>query len=179
MPSWPPRYSMSRRRESALDRARLPRGRCDPHSASLGSPCTTSLNGRRMPRRIPGRRLFVGRVDDSRGTRWARFWGKVRGFSGRLRALRAEGATSEETPRLAGRAHYQARFAGLVRNATKKGLPRSDAPRVLVETKGGPTHCCTPGWISVASVSTSTCSTRRVRRSTSVRLRRMLMACST
>ena len=51
----------------------------------------------------------------------------------------------------------------------KKGLPRSDAPRVLVETKGGPTQCCTPGWISVASVSTSTCSTERVQPSTLAR----------
>src|SRR5262249_40510997 len=36
------------------------------------------------------------------------------------------------------------------------------------ETKGGPTQCCTPVWISVASVSTSTCSTMRVRQSRSV-----------
>src|SRR5262249_50982500 len=31
--------------------------------------------------------------------------------------------------------------------------------------RGGPFRCCTPDWISVASVSTSTCSTVRVRAS--------------
>ena len=33
------------------------------------------------------------------------------------------------------------------------------------QTKGGPLQCCTPVWISVASVSTSTCLTTRGRRS--------------
>src|SRR5207253_8309081 len=33
------------------------------------------------------------------------------------------------------------------------------------ETKGGPTQCCTPDWISAASVSTSACSTWRAKRS--------------
>jgi hypothetical protein len=43
------------------------------------------------------------------------------------------------------------------------------------ETKGGPLQCCTPVWISVASVSTFTCSTLRARRSRSVRPRPMRM----
>ncbi len=41
----------------------------------------------------------------------------------------------------------------------KKGLPRSHAPRVLERRREAPRKCCTPGWISAASVSTSTCLT--------------------
>src|SRR5439155_26029568 len=39
-------------------------------------------------------------------------------------------------------------------------------------------QCCTPVWISAASVSTSICSTRRVRRSRSERLRLMPTVCT-
>ncbi|MGH8514992.1 MAG: hypothetical protein ACREV8_13835 [Gammaproteobacteria bacterium] len=38
----------------------------------------------------------------------ARFWGQVRGFSGRLRVRQGRGAASRETCRTAGKALYQA-----------------------------------------------------------------------
>src|SRR6266542_1299669 len=61
---------------------------------------------------------------------------------------------------------------GMVRNAMKKGLP-GDRLRFVTGSyrRGGPLRCCTPDWISVASVSTSTCSTQMVRPSTSARHR--------
>src|SRR6266498_1848268 len=64
----------------------------------------------------------------------------------------------------------------LVRNAMKKGLP-DDRLRLVVWSyrRGGPLRCCTPDWISVASVSISTCSTQRVRPSTSAHQRRTPM----
>src|SRR6266508_2104536 len=54
----------------------------------------------------------------------------------------------------------------------EKGLP-DDRLRLVVWSyrRGGPLRCCTPDWISVASVSISTCSTQRVRPSTSARHR--------
>src|SRR6266508_3816513 len=54
-----------------------------------------------------------------------------------------------------------------VRNAMKKGLP-DDRLRLVVWSyrEEARVQCCTPVWISVASVSTSTCWTRRVRWST-------------
>jgi len=39
----------------------------------------------------------------------ARFWGQVRGFSGRLRVLQGRGAGSGKTGRIAGKARWQAR----------------------------------------------------------------------
>src|SRR5829696_2209226 len=61
----------------------------------------------------------------------------------------------------------------MVRNAMKKGLP-GDTLRLVAGSyrRGGPLRCCTPVWISVASVSTSTCSTLRGRRSTLARRHR-------
>src|SRR6266508_16369 len=60
----------------------------------------------------------------------------------------------------------------LVRNAMKKGLP-GDRLRFVTGSyrRGGPFRCCTPVWISVASVSTSTCSRLTVQRSRSARRR--------
>src|SRR5262249_4832638 len=51
--------------------------------------------------------------------------------------------------------------------------PPGDRLRLVVWSyrRGGPFRCCTPVWISVASVSTSTCSTPRVRPSRWVRHR--------
>src|ERR671919_3084572 len=43
----------------------------------------------------------------------------------------------------------------------EEGPPAESCSARPRETKGGPTQCCTPVWISVASASTSTCSTRR------------------
>jgi hypothetical protein len=40
----------------------------------------------------------------------ARFWGQVRGSSGRLRVLQGKGAAKRETSQIAGNAPYQARF---------------------------------------------------------------------
>src|SRR4051812_19334731 len=40
----------------------------------------------------------------------ARFWGQVRGSSGRLRVLQGKGGTSEEISQIAGKAHHQAPF---------------------------------------------------------------------
>src|SRR5918996_2780478 len=45
------------------------------------------------------------------------------------------------------------------------------------ETKGGPLRCCTPVWISVASVSSSTCSTQMVGPSSSARHRLTRTGC--
>ena len=55
----------------------------------------------------------------------------------------------------------------------KEGLPRSACSARPLRDEGRPLQCCTPDWISAASVSTSTCSTRRVRRSRRVRRRPM------
>src|SRR5262245_4700202 len=51
----------------------------------------------------------------------------------------------------------------------EEGPPAESCSARPRETKGGPTQCCTPVWISVASVSTSTSSTSRVKPSRSVR----------
>src|SRR5829696_10293482 len=59
------------------------------------------------------------------------------------------------------------------RNAMKKGLPGDTLWLVTGSyRRGGPLRCYTPVWISVASVSTSTCSTLRGRRSTLARRHR-------
>src|SRR6266545_6217207 len=60
----------------------------------------------------------------------------------------------------------------------EEGPPAEQCSARPRETKGGPLQCCTPDWISVASVSTSTCSTARVRQSNVAPLRRMLMDCA-
>src|SRR5438094_3331069 len=66
-----------------------------------------------------------------------------------------------------------------VRNAMKKGLPSDTLQLVDWElSRGGPLRCCTPVWISAASVSTSICLTVRERPSKLVPHRRMPTACS-
>jgi hypothetical protein len=60
----------------------------------------------------------------------------------------------------------------------KEGLPRSHAPGVLERRREDPLQFCMPVWISVASVSTFTCSTvGAARRSRSVRSRLMRTVC--
>src|SRR5262245_55191845 len=54
----------------------------------------------------------------------------------------------------------------------EEGPPAESCSARPRETKGGPTQCCTPVWISVASVSTSTSSTEWARRSRLARHRR-------
>src|SRR5262245_60688230 len=54
----------------------------------------------------------------------------------------------------------------------EEGPPAESCSARPRETKGGPTQCCTPDWISVASVSTSTCSTVTAGRSSAVHQRR-------
>src|SRR6266566_3587141 len=53
----------------------------------------------------------------------------------------------------------------------EEGPPGEQCSARPWKTKGGPFRCCTPVWISVASVSTSTCSTVRAGRSRSARHR--------
>src|SRR4051794_24270851 len=50
----------------------------------------------------------------------------------------------------------------------EEGPPAESCSARPRETKGGPTQCCTPVWISAASVSTSTCSLQRARWSSAV-----------
>jgi hypothetical protein len=56
----------------------------------------------------------VGAVDNRHGFLGARFWGQVRAYSGRLKALQGEGGTSGETSQIAGKARYQAPFPGRI-----------------------------------------------------------------
>src|SRR6266540_777333 len=66
-------------------------------------------------------------------------------------------------------------------NECDEGVPPPGDRLQLVDwelSRGGPLQCCTPVWISAVSVSTSTCSTVRVRRSKLVRPRRMPTACA-
>src|SRR6266545_1437730 len=55
----------------------------------------------------------------------------------------------------------------------KEGLPRSACSARPVRDEGRPLRCCTPDWISAASVSTTAFSTRPVRRWRRVRHRQM------
>src|SRR6266511_482867 len=95
------------------------------------------------------------------------------GFGDRFRVFRGgsgifrEGCGGRRTRRDAGK-----RATKMVRNAMKKGLP-GDRLRFVTGSyrRGGPFRCCTPVWISVASVSTSTCSTLTVQRSRLARRR--------
>src|SRR6266545_2345610 len=71
------------------------------------------------------------------------------------------------------------RLKRMVRNAMKKGLPSDRLQLVDWElSRGGPFRCCTPVWISAASVSTSICLTVRERRSRLVPRHRTPTVCS-
>ena len=64
-------------------------------------------------RRTPGRRSpRLARSTTGTGFLGARFWGQVRGSSGRLRILQGKGGTRGETTQIAGKARYQAPFPG-------------------------------------------------------------------
>src|SRR5436305_13449131 len=71
------------------------------------------------------------------------------------------------------------RLTRMVRSAMKKGLPGDRLRLVDRElSRGGPFRCCTPVWVSAASVSISICLTVRGRPSSSVPRRRMPTAYS-
>jgi hypothetical protein len=57
-------------------------------------------------------RSALGAVDNRYGLPGARFWGQVRGSSGRLEVLQGNCETSGETSQIAGKARYQAPFPG-------------------------------------------------------------------
>jgi hypothetical protein len=68
---------------------------------------------KRATRRTPGRRSpRLARSTTDTGFLGARFWGQVRGSSGRLKVLQDKGGTSGETSQIAGKARYQAPFPG-------------------------------------------------------------------
>jgi hypothetical protein len=68
---------------------------------------------KRATRRTPGRRSpRLARSTTDTGFLGARFWGQVRGSSGRLKVLQGKGGTSGETSQIAGKARYQAPFPG-------------------------------------------------------------------
>jgi hypothetical protein len=103
------------------------------------------------------------------------FSGSFRELGGRDETGTGNGVDARKTGRLASLVHVAAEpEASMVRNAMKKGLP-GDRLRLVTGSyrRGGPLRCCTPVWISVASVSTFICSTVRARRSSLVPRRRM------
>ena len=73
-------------------------------SASLHLPMRRHTEPRQTRESLPTKRLLVARIAYEHGLVGARFWGQVRGFSGRLRVLRGRGAASGETGRIAGKA---------------------------------------------------------------------------
>jgi hypothetical protein len=81
-----------------------------PRSALASYPMAHQM---RATRRTPGRRSpRLARWATDKGFLGARFWGQMRGSSGRLKVLQGKGGTSGETRRIAGKARYQAPSPG-------------------------------------------------------------------
>jgi hypothetical protein len=78
-------------------------------SASLAHPnAPRDGTDQRRPSRLPADARPLPPSTTSTASLGARFWGQVRGSSGRLRVLRGKVATRRETIRIAGKALYQA-----------------------------------------------------------------------
>jgi len=85
----------------------------DHTRSALGASLVPDGAPKRAMRRTPGRRSpRLARSTTDTGFPGARFWGQVRGSSGRLRIVQGKGGTSGETSQIAGKARYQAPFPG-------------------------------------------------------------------
>ena len=85
----------------------------DHTRSALGASLVPDGAPKRAVRRTPGRRSpRLARSTTDTGFPGARFWGQVRGSSGRLRIVQGKGGTSGETSQIAGKARYQAPFPG-------------------------------------------------------------------
>jgi len=100
----PPGHSTS---FCACSPERVSRASPTPSAAALAWPfrCAASLNRRRTREAASGQARQLSSSTTALGSRGARSWGEVRGFSGRLRVLRRRGAEGAETGRFAGMAN--------------------------------------------------------------------------
>src|SRR5258706_16399115 len=69
-------------------------------------------------------------------------------------------------------------FGAHGKEGDEEGPPAESCSVRPRETKGGPTRCCMPDWISAASVSISACSISWARRSRSAPRRQTLTDCA-
>jgi hypothetical protein len=107
-PAYPSRAAVPRERlpqQPLMLGQRVP-AEAEAHSANLVAPCYTSKH-KRMPEPAQ-RRLADPRRRPAGGSVGARFWGQVRGFSGRLRALEGRLEQGEKTTELQGKRSNQA-----------------------------------------------------------------------
>ncbi len=97
----------------------------DHTRSALGASLVPDGAPKRAMRRTPGRSSpRLARSTTDTGFPGARFWGQVRGSSGRLRIVQGKGGTRGETTQIAGKARYQAPFPGYIaagRILTKRG----------------------------------------------------------
>ena len=119
-------------------------------------------DAKRATRRTSGTIASVVAFDNRHGFLGARFWGQVRGFSGRLRVLQDKGGTSGETRQIAGKARYEARFPDRIAGGDnlhgKEGVDGSSPSEGLQKSPANG-HMVLPG----ATKSSVVAGTRRVR----------------
>jgi len=106
---------------------RLPKPSAQRWPAPDAAPARTD-DGR--PNRVPGDIRSCQSRPASADSVGDRFWGQVRGFPGRLRALQDKGATRRETSQVAGKARRQALFQRHIADG-KEGVGGSSPPEGL------------------------------------------------